>query len=314
MVDYNKIKLNDGGWMPSMAFGTGTTYFNRPDAVSEGIFKAVKSGFRLIDTAIMYGTEVGVGNGLTKILGDDLCKRDELFITTKLAPNLYTFQEVLNMVDDSLKNLQLDYIDLMMIHFPGNSDPNKDKEYKNDPDINAESRIEMWDALQTCQQKGKIKHIGVSNFTRIHIERLLKNPRCNVIPVVNQIEFNPYMMDNDILDVCRDHNIIVQSYGPIGSGTRKPDKLENEDSSCNLLDDAKLKEIATKHQCTIAQVCIGYAIAKGVGVVTKTEKEERMKENLQSTEIAGKLTKEDIQQIDQLNKNLRKFWDPYETA
>jgi diketogulonate reductase-like aldo/keto reductase len=312
MADYNKIKLNDGGWMPSMAFGTGTTYFNRPDAVSEGIFKAVESGFRLIDTAIMYGTEVGVGNGLTKILDDSLCKREDLFVTTKLAPNLYTIEEVVTMVDESLKKLQLDYIDLMMIHFPGNSDPNKDKEYKNDPDTNAEGRMEMWDALQTCQEKGKIKHIGISNFTRHHIEQLLKNPRCKVIPVVNQIEFNPYMMDQDILDVCKEHNIIVQSYGPIGSGTRKHANPEKE--NCNLLDDVKLKEIATKHECTAAQVCMGYAIAKGVGVVTKTEKEERMKENLQSTEIAGKLTKEDIQQIDQLNKTLRKFWDPYETA
>jgi len=311
MADFNKIELNDGGWMPSIAFGTGTTYFNRPDDVSEGISKAVKAGYRLLDTAIMYGTEVGVGNGLTKVIDDGLCKREDLFITTKLAPNLHTYQEVVTMVDNSLKNLQLEYIDLMMIHFPGNSSASENKEYSNDAETNAEGCMEEWDALQTCQKEGKIKHIGISNFTRLHMERLLKNPRCKVIPVVNQIEFNPYCVDTDIMEVCKSHNIIVQSYGPIGSGAKKPENMQNIEGNYNVLEDAKLKEIATKHQCTVAQVCIGYALAKGVGVVTKTEKEERMKENLQSTMVAGKLTEEDIKEIDQLNKNMRKFWDPY---
>lgn len=314
MNDFQRIQFNDGGWIPSMGFGTGTTYFDRPDDVSEGIVKAVKAGFRLIDAAVVYGTEVGVGKGVKKVVEDGLCKREDLFITTKLSPTLLSYQEVVAMVDDCLTNLQLKYIDLMMIHYPGISSLAKNKEPSNDPKVNEESRIEMWDALQACQKEGKIKHIGVSNFTRRHLEQLINNPRCKIIPVANQIEFNPYMVDKDILEVCKEHNIIVQAYAPIGSGPLKPESGFDENSNWNLLEDLTLKAIATKKECTVAQVCMAYALQKGVGVVTKTEKEERMKENLSSTKIAGQLTKEDIEEIDLLNKNMRKFWDPYSIA
>lgn len=315
MVDNTKFKLFDDGWIPTIAFGTGTSYFNRPDDVSEGLVKAIKAGFRLIDSAVMYGTEVGVGKGLTRAIEEGLCSREDLFITTKLAPTLLTSKEVVAMVDNSLKNLQLGYLDLMMIHYPGNSSASpKTKEDSNDPEANANGIIEMWKALRACQVEGKIKHIGVSNFTRRHIERLIKSPKCKVVPAVNQIEFNPYMVDQDILDVCKENNILVQSYAPIGSGARKPANGTNEDVNWNLLEDSTLKSIATKKECTVGQLCIGYAIAKGVAVVTKTEKEERMKENLHSTEIAKQLTKEDIKIIDSLNRDMRKFWDPYSVA
>ena len=315
MVDNTKFKLNDNGLIPTIAFGTGTSYFNRPDDVGEGLVKAVKAGFKLIDSAVMYGTEVGVGKGLRKVVEDGSCKREDLFITTKLAPSLLTFKEVVTMVDDSLRNLQIEYLDLMMIHYPGNSSFSpKANDDPNDPKANADGIMEMWEALQACQEENKIKHIGVSNFTRRHIERLIKNPKCKVVPAVNQIEFNPYMVDKDIFDVCRENNILVQSYAPIGSGSRKPVNLTQVDENWNLLEDSILRGIAAKYNCTVGQVCIGYAIAKGVAVVTKTEKEERMFENLGSIEIAGRLSKEDIEKIDSLNKNMRKFWNPYLVA
>ena len=315
MEDHTKFKLNDGGWIPSIAFGTGTTYFDRPDDVSKGLVTAVKNGYKLIDTAVMYGTEVGVGQGLSTLIENDICKREDLFITTKLAPRLLTFKEVIEMVDTCLKNLKLDYIDLMMIHFPGISPSLKSESfYSNDPAINAMGRMDMWDALQVCQSQGKIKHIGVSNFTRHHIEALIKDPRCKVIPAVNQIEFNPYLVDSDILQVCKDHGILVQSYGPIGSGSRQPANPDTSETNFNLLEDPVLLSIAQKHGCTVAQICIGYALRKNVAVVTKTEKEERMKENLKSCKIAERLENQDIAKMDMMNKDLRKFWDPYAVA
>ena len=308
---FQKIRLNDGGWIPSIGFGTGTTYFNRPDDVSEGLIKAVNAGFTLLDTAVMYGTEDGVGKGVVKVVKDGNCKREDLFITTKLAPTFLSYQETVAMVNDSLAKLQLQYIDLMMIHYPGVSTFYKEKEFPNDPKNNAEARIEMWEALQYCQKEGKLKHIGVSNFTKVHLESLISDPRCKTIPSVNQIEFNPYLVDKEILETCEKHKILVQSYGPIGSGPRKPQGEVEEGTNWNLLDDSILKSIASKHECTVAQVCMAYALKRGVGVVTKTEKEERMKENLDSTKIADKLTNEDIEAINQLNKNMRKFWNPY---
>ena len=94
MVDYTKLRLNDGGWIPTVGFGTGTSYFNRNDDVCEGIQKAVKIGYKLIDTAVLYGTEVGVGNAMAKIKGDQICSREDLFITTKIPPRFHQIQEV----------------------------------------------------------------------------------------------------------------------------------------------------------------------------------------------------------------------------
>lgn len=162
MSDYTKIKLRDGTLIPTVAFGTGTSYFNRVDDVCEGILKAVKIGYRWFDTAVMYGTERGVGKGLAKVKEQNLCKREELFITTKISPNTWKFQEVLDAVNQSLENMKLEYIDLVMIHFPG-LPTNFKAELKQEKFANiprdaekmAEARMEMWDALQECKKRRK---------------------------------------------------------------------------------------------------------------------------------------------------------------
>jgi len=319
MEEYRRIKLNDGGCIPTIAFGTGTSYFNRVDDVCEGLVKAVKTGYRWIDTAVMYGTEVGVGKGLVKVFEEGLCKREELFITTKITPNTWRFQEVVDTVNKSLENLQLEYIDLVMIHFPGlpkgfqaEEKPERFINIPREEKEIAEARMQMWEAFQECQKQGKIKHLGVSNFTRHHIEGLINNPRCKVTPCVNEFEFNPYINDEDMLKVCKENNIVVQAYGPVGSGTINTFVGgAQEGVATHVLQDPVIKTIASRIECTPAQVCIAFALAKGLAVVTKTEKETRMKENLESIEVAKKLTAEDIQIIDTLNKNLRKFWDVY---
>merc|ERR1711894_699820 len=122
------------------------------------------------------------------------------------------------------------------------------------------------------------------------------------------------MVDKDILDACQENKIVVQSYGPIGSAARKPANGVEGSMNCNLLDDPILKPISVKKDCTVAQLCMAYALRKGVGVVTKTENENRMQENLNSAKTAGILNKEDMEEIGQLNKNMRKFWDPYLVA
>ena len=156
------------------------------------------------------------------------------------------------MVDESLKLLQLDYVDNVLIHFPAlpkNFDPMKtDKAdpaffapISSDPERAPEARMIMWEALQQCIKDGKVRHIGVSNFCRKHIEKMVQDPRygciiscqihngkktthflhrCKVKPTLNQIEFNPYVCDDDILKVCGEHGIVVQAYSPIGSGTK----------------------------------------------------------------------------------------------
>lgn len=222
MSDYKSFKLNDGGSVPTIAFGTGTSFFNRNDDVADAVVKGIKAGYKLIDTAIMYGTEKGVGVGIKKALDEGLIKREDLTVTTKLPPYDQSIDKTIAMVDESLKLLQLDYVDNVLIHFPGlpkNFDPMKtDKAdpaffapISSDPERAPEARMIMWEALQKCVQDGKVKHIGVSNFCRMHIEKMVQDPRCKVKPALNQIEFNPYVCDDDILKVCGEHGIVVQA-------------------------------------------------------------------------------------------------------
>jgi len=174
-----------------------------------------------------------------------------------------------------------------------------------------EARIAMWEALQDLKLQGKFKDIGVSNFTRFHLEQLIANPRCTEVPVLNQIEFNilnvnPYNADNDILEACKENNILVQAYAPLGSS----EKYQKGAGSKKVLENEVLVNMAAKKEnCTVAQIALGWALSKGIGVVTKTEQEKRMKENISASNI--KLNDDEVKAIDAINIGQRFFCDKY---
>jgi len=318
MNEFAHFELNGGGSLPTIAFGTGTTFYDRGDEVADMVVKGVRSGYRLLDTAQQYKTEKGVGEGIKRAIEEGLVERKDLFVTTKYPPKDQPIEETVKFVNESLKNLQLDYLDCVMIHFPAlaeDYDPIKNptknlaffENCTSDPASAPEVRMAMWEALQLCQREGKIRHIGVSNFARKHIEGMLRDPRCKVKPALNQIEFNPYCCDEDILKACEEHGIIVQAYSPIGSGSRIGARGESK----MVLDDPVLMEIAAKIGCTVGQLCIAWALRRRVAVATKTEREARLIENLAATNFASKITEEDMVKIGSLNLNLRKFHEPY---
>jgi len=302
--------MNSGREIPAIGFGTGTTFFNRENDVEAAIHQAYQAGFRSFDGATIYATEEGLGRGLSK-LG---VEREGLFITTKTPDWAWTKESIEAEVVKSMKKLQVDYIDLVLIHTPA---PRKSLMemviVKAGLEVEAElmaslpdpmdeaamdfARVEAWKGLQQCVSKGWVRDIGVSNFTVSHLTKLIKNPEVTIVPAVNQVEFNPYMVNSPLLDYCNKNNILLQAFAPLGTG-----------EFSRLLDNPLLVELAKKHAKTTAQICLRWAWQLGVPTVTKTEKAARMAENLDYFDFS--LSGSEMDQITGLNRDERRFGDP----
>lgn len=263
------IKLNNGLLMPSIGFGTWK--INEYDQAVESVKNAIKYGYRHIDTASVYGNEEAIGQGIK----ESHIPRKELFITTKLWNDVKGYSETIIAFEESLKRMQLDYIDLYLIHWPS---PIQFR------DCYQERNIESYHALETLYKQGKIKAIGVSNFLKHHIEELEEN--ISIPIMVNQIEFHPYYYDQETIDYCKEHGIVVEAYSPLGRGQVLQDKI--------------IKEIAKKYNKTEAQICIRYAIDNQIVPLPKSVSNEKIKSNLDVFDFC--LKEEDRQKIRSLSK------------
>lgn len=240
--------LNDDTKIPIAGFGT---YKCTEQEGIQSVTNAIAKGYRLFDTAAIYGNEEAVAQGIKKS-GID---RNELYITTKLWRENLSYDQAKAEFNKSLKKLNLDYIDLYLIHWPANA-----KNYKDWEHANAES----WRAMEELQAEGKIKSIGVSNFFQEHLEALFKT--ANVIPAVNQIEFHPGYWQEELTSYCKSKNIAVQSWSPLARG--------------RVFDNQILIDIANTHQKTIPQICLRWVLQHDVIVIPKSTSPQRMEENL----------------------------------
>lgn len=263
-----EIILNDGNKIPIVGFGTYKA------AEQEGIKSvkiALQNGYRLIDTAAKYNNEEAIGKGI-KISN---IPREEIIITTKLWRENLSYEKAKSAFETSLKKLQLDYIDLYLIHWPANA-----KNYDNWQNANAEA----WRAMEDLKTEGKIKSIGVSNFWQEHLDALFKTAR--ILPAINQIEFHPGYWQPKVTEFCKANNITVQSWSPLGRG--------------EILNNTTLKDIAKKHNTSVAKVCLRWVTQHNVIVIPKSTTEKRIKENISLFDF--ELTPEELQQINQLPK------------
>ncbi|HZK21091.1 MAG TPA: aldo/keto reductase [Oscillospiraceae bacterium] len=240
--------LNNGVKIPCVGFGTWQT----PDGevAANSVAAAIENGYRHIDTAAVYKNEKGVGEGIRRAG----VKRDELFVTTKLWNTDRGYDKTLKAFQNSLSMLRLDYVDLYLIHWPANQ-----KQYKNCDEINADT----YKALERILESGRAKAIGVSNFLVSHLQKLLQNT--NIVPAVNQIEFHPGYTQEDTVSFCKENNILVEAYSPLGTG--------------QLLNNIELINIAEKYNKSTAQLCIRFVLQKGVLPLPKSVTESRIKEN-----------------------------------
>ena len=263
----SKIKMNTGNSI--YQFGLGV--WRSGAETKEAVLAALKAGYRHIDTAAIYGNEEAVGEAIR----ESGISREDLFITTKLWNQDMRDEKVLEAFETSLKKLGLDYVDLYLIHWPV-----KDK------------YIKSYKVMEEIYRSGRAKAIGVSNFKTHHLQDLLDNTE--VIPAVNQMEFNPQIQDNDILEMCREKGIVFEAWSPLGSGA--------------CLENNEIKEIGKKYNKSAAQVIIRWLLQKGIVVFPKSVHEDRIKENANVFDF--ELTNEEIELINGLNKNIRTGADP----
>jgi len=259
------IKLNSGTKIPILGLGV----WQIPGKVcEEAVISSLEVGYRHIDTASEYYNENNVGNALKKTS----VPREEIFITTKLWNSDH--DNVEKALNGSLKKLQLDYVDLYLMHFP------------------VPERNTSWKVMGKLHREGKAKAIGVSNFTIRHIKELIENT--DVVPAVNQVEFHPYLYQKELLDFCNEKGIKLEAYSPLTHGEK--------------LNDTKLVEIAQKYDKSAAQILIRWVLQHGLIVLPKSSKKERIIEN--SSIFDFKISDDDMKKLDGFNENLRTCWDP----
>lgn len=231
--------------------GYGTWKLPNNDETIEIIKNAIKCGYRHFDTAFAYGNEYFVGKGLT----ESKIERNKIFITGKLWNSDRGYENIINACKKTICSLNCKYLDLYLIHWPASP-----ALYKNWPEINKET----WKAFEYLYKEGLVKSIGVCNFKKHHLEELLKE--ATIIPMVNQIEYHPGNIQKDTVEYCKENNILVEAWSPIGSGKM----LKNE----------ILINIANKYNKSVAQLCIKYCLQNGILPLPKSKTIDHMRENL----------------------------------
>ncbi|MDQ0729786.1 aldo/keto reductase [Arthrobacter sp. B1I2] len=244
------IELNDGNTIPQLGLGTWPL---DDEQVAAAVVQAVEAGYRHIDTAVKYGNERGVGNGM-RASGVD---RNELFITTKLDGEFQGHDRAVAGLEGSLKRLGLDYVDLLLIHWPL---PGRDQ------------YVSTWQTFERLQAEGKVRSIGVSNFKPAHLERLMAET--DVVPAVNQIQLSPAITRSAEREFHARHGIVTESYSPLGG------------SGAGLVGAPVLVQLAEKHGKTPAQLVLRWHVQNGLVTIPKTASPERMAENLDVFDFA----------------------------
>jgi diketogulonate reductase-like aldo/keto reductase len=263
------LKLTDGQLIPQLGLGVWQISSAK---TSDVVLAALEANYRHIDTASAYGNEESVGAAI-RMSG---IPRESIFVTTKLWNSDHGNPE--RALDTSLRKLKMDYVDLYLIHFP------------------VRQRRQSWRALEALRAQGKTRSIGVSNFTIAHLNELLAESE--TAPAVNQVEFHPYLNQQDLLAFCRAKGIVIEAYSPLTHGER--------------LKDPKLVAIAKKYSSpkakSTAQILIRWALQHGLVVIPKSSNRRRIFENADVFDF--EISRDDMRLLDSFNENLRTCWDP----
>jgi len=265
----SRITLNDGRTIPVLGLGVWQAAPGRE--TRQAVAYALEIGYRLIDTARMYGNEKDVGAAVQQ----SGIPREEIFITTKLWNDEHGYEAALRAFEKSRQALGLDFVDLYLIHWPV-------------PRL----RRESWKALLKLRDEGHARSIGVSNYTIRHLQEVLS--ASPIPPSVNQVELHPFLYQRELLEFCRSHGIQVEAYSPLARGRR--------------LDDPVIREIAARHARTPAQVLIRWSLQHGLVVIPKSSRPERIRENAAVFDF--ELRPEDMGRLDSLDERSHVAWNP----
>ncbi|KAK4882618.1 hypothetical protein RN001_005937 [Aquatica leii] len=290
-----KIKLNNGTDIPVLGLGT---WQSNPGAVRQAVEDAIDIGYRHIDCAHIYGNQTEIGEALTAKISQGVVSRQDLFITSKLWNTFHRPGTVEPILRSNLKDMNLEYFDLYLIHWPTGFKEG-DSLSPMGPDgieYSEYDYVDTWKAMEDIYKKGLAKAIGISNFNKHQIERVLEI--ATVKPVINQVECHPYLNQNQLIEFCKSKEIVVTAYSPLGSPGR-----EEASKQPKVLNDSKLKDIAKKYGKSVAQIALKYQIQREVVAIPKSITKKRLEENLNIFDFT--ISDEDMKAISWLNKDFR---------
>lgn len=267
----SRITLNNGTKIPVIGIGTFRTEDGEP--VTNEITWALEAGYRLIDTATIYKNEEGVGQAVA----ESSIPREQIFITTKLWNIDQGYESTLQAIDASLAKLGLSYVDLYLVHWPTASPDNK---------TSINKREETWRAMEEIYKSGKAKAIGVSNYTIRHLEEMKKY--VHIFPAVDQVEFHPFLYQKDLLEYCKENNVVLEAHSPLASGNISRSEL--------------ITSIAKKYHKNNAQIFLRWNLQHAVIPIPKSIHKERIEENISVFDF--ELSEKDMRKLDGLNANL----------
>jgi len=284
--------------MPIIGLGT---WKSDPGDVYNAVLEAIKVGYRHIDCAPIYGNEKEVGEALKKAFTDGLVKREELWVTSKLWNSNHRREHVLPGLEKTLNDLQLDYLDLYLMHWPvalteGTGFPDSADKFLSLDEV---PLSETWNGLEEAIVQKLARHIGISNFTVGKIKELLKTASHR--PEMNQVELHPFLQQAPLLKYCKEQDMHMTAYSPLGSADR-PARARKENEP-KLMDHGTIAEIADKHGCTPAQVLISWAVHRGTAVIPKSVNPGRIKQNFEAVQV--KLDNDDMQKIAGIDQDYR---------
>ncbi|CAH2062483.1 unnamed protein product, partial [Iphiclides podalirius] len=292
-----KVKFNNGLECPIIGIGT---WKSKPGEVTQAVKDAIDIGYRHIDCAYVYGNEKEVGDAITAKIKEGVVKREDLFITSKLWNTFHRPDLVRGALLETLKNLNLEYVDLYLIHWPqaykegGDLFPTDESGKIQFSDVDY---VDTWKALEPLQKEGLARSLGVSNFNSKQLARLLEH--ATIKPVTNQVECHPYLTQTRLKQFCEGHGVTITAYSPLGS----PDRPWAKPDEPLLLEDPKLAAIAQRLGKTVAQVLIRYQVDRGNVVIPKSVNRSRIESNFRVLDF--QLSDEELRLIDSFDRNGR---------
>lgn len=268
-IQSNYLTLADGQKMPQQGFGV----YKLTDSATftQTIKDAYEDGYRLFDTAQMYGNEDDLGTALKSLNVD----RDDYFITTKVVEKNQGYQSAIDSVKESLRKLQLDYVNLLLVHWPING-----------------HFFETWQAFEDMKKEGLTKSIGVSNYGMIHLQYLAT--QAHEMPVVDQLECHPWLSEKPMINFNNQHHIVTQAWAPLGRG--------------RIFEEPIIKSLAEKYSKSPAQIILRWHLQNGLSFIPKSAHAARIKQNADIYDF--QLTSDDMKQMNSINKNVRISQEP----